>query len=355
MRNRREPATTTCLTVGAWWLFATTALAGPPQDLPRALPLHSASTSLLPPPANDQPELLPAPLRDEPLRDSLLLAAPTWPEEPPPAPLFSWRPTHIPKDAKSGIFQQSLFRTTYLPRLGDGGFGMTDVNKQFTFALPPFIAGSPFLFTPSFTSHFLDGPNTVNLPSELYDIELELRWAKQLTGRWGLDLAVAPSYFGDGTNRSSAAFRVTARAIAAWDWTPTVKLVGGILILGRADYPAIPVGGVMWKPSPDWRWEVIVPRPRILHRISVQGNIEQWLYLGGEFGGNTWAIESAGMPDKVTYSDLRLVLGWQRVAPHGLNGRVEVGWVFDRDITLESNLPGFVPNDTLLARGELSY
>lgn len=278
-------------------------------------------------------------------------------EMPPPAPPLSLRPTCVPQGAKSGILQQSLLRATYLPRFDAGsGFGMTDVTKQFTLALPPFVYGSPILFTPSWTAHFLDGPATLELPNDVHTLEFEFRYLKQIAPRWGLDLAAAPSYYGDFANDSSDAWRVTGRALAAWDWSPTTKVVFGTLILGRDDYFAIPVVGAILTPAPEVRAELVIPRPRLKYRIRDDDVAAHWTYLGGEFGGNTWAIDRAGgIADKFTYSDLRLVVGYERVAVRGLSARAELGWVFNREIEYRSGIPGFSPTDTLLLRGELSY
>lgn len=303
------------------------------------------------PPAEGKQELVPLPPYAVPQPSGPTLLA-----EPPPAPLFSLRPTYIPPGAKSGIFQQSLGRATYLPRFGADGFGMTSLSHQFTFALPPFIKGSPILFTPTFTAHFTDGPGQAPVPSELRDYELEFRYLKQATPRLGIDLAIAPSYFGDLNNDSSDAWRITGRALAAWNWTETVQVVVGGLYLGRSDFLAVPVGGIIWKPSENRRFDILVPRPRAYLRTYVNGELEHWVYVGGEFGGNTWAIDRPGdIPDKMTYADLRLLVGWERKTPHGLNARFELGWVFDRSIEFSSGYPGFDPADTLMLRGETSF
>lgn len=303
------------------------------------------------PPAEAKQDLVPLPPYAVPQPSGPALIA-----EPPPSPLFSLRPTYVPPGAKSGIFQQTLGRATYLPRIGADGFGMTSLSHQFTFALPPFIKGSPILFTPTFTAHFTDGPGQTPVPSELRDYELEFRYLKQATPRLGIDLAIAPSYFGDMNNDSSNAWRITGRALAAWNWTETVQVVVGGLYLGRSDFLAVPVGGIIWKPSENRRFDILVPRPRAYLRTFVDGELERWVYLGGEFGGNTWAIDRPGdIPDKMTYADLRLLIGWERKAPHGLNARIELGWVFDRSIEFSSGYQGFDPSDTLMLRGETSF
>ncbi|MCE9607835.1 MAG: hypothetical protein K8U03_23355 [Planctomycetia bacterium] len=332
-----------------------------PKPLPRAPVIASPATPrlfaptfnvALAPPSVDQRDYVPnPPYATSPLTSpEIPLMAPV------ETPLFSWRPSHIPEGAKTGIFQQSLFRTTYLPRIGADGFGMTSLTKQFTFALPPFISGSPILVSPSYTTHFLDGPAPIDVPPHLIDGEIEFRYMKQATPRLGIDISVAPSYYGDGHNKTSDAWRVTGRALGAWSWNERWQIVFGGVYTGRSDFPAVPVAGAIWKPASDIRIEAIFPRPRAYFRPFVNGTIEHWVYLGGEYGGNTWAIEQpGGISDKMTYADLRLLVGWERRAPRGFSGRFEAGWVFDRSIEFNSGSPGLDPSDTLMVRGEMSF
>lgn len=335
-------------------LASTTPGATTTTTKPGSVPGLFASTTnvAMVPPSTNQRDYVPNPS----YATSPLGAPPAEFVPPQELPFFSWRPSHIPEGAKTGIFQQSLFRTTYLPRIGDNGFGMTSLNKQFTFALPPFISGSPILLTPSYTTHFLDGPGPIDVPPHLIDGELEFRYMKQATPRLGIDLAVAPSFFSDGHNMSSQAWRVTARALGAYALNDRWQIVGGGVYTGRSDFPAVPVAGFIWKPNCEVRVEAVFPRPKAYWRPFVNGKIEHWFYVGGEYGGNTWAIDhEGGIPDKMTYADLRLLVGWERKAPGGLNGRFELGWVFDRSIEFTSGRPGFDPDDTLMVRGEFSF
>lgn len=340
----------------------------PPSPPPAALPVHSALPEEARPanpapaesaprvsqnvPSAEGPEFITVPPFGEPQTSAKI-----WPEEPQPAPAFSWRPTIVHKDARQGSWQGGLFRTTYLPRFdGAGGFGITTITKQSTFAVPPFFYGNPILITPSIGVNYLDGPASLDLPSRLHDFELEFRYMRQVTGRFGFDSAIAPAYFGDLKNDSSDAWRLTGRFIAAWDWSPTLKFVGGAWFLGREDIPVSPIFGGVWKPNDCWQVDAVFPRPRVYYRFEAHDDVKNWIYVGGEFGGNSWAIDRAGgVPDKVTYRDLRLVVGWERTKKLGLNGRLELGWVFDREIEYVSNIAKFYPDDTLMLRGELSY
>jgi hypothetical protein len=278
-----------------------------------------------------------------------------WPM-PTPGPLLSLRPTYIPPDSRSGMFQGGLVRGTYLPRLDNAsGFGFSSVTKQITLAVPPFIKGSPILFSPGYTVHFLDGPASTDAPPRLHDVELEFRWMNQLTCRWGVDTAIAPSYYGDFEN-SDDAFRVTGRIIAAFSWSPRLRIVGGVLFLGREDYPILPIGGIAWEPTDDWNLELVFPRPRAYYRFYNNDAIEHRAFVGGEFGGNTWAIDRAGgVHDRFTYRDLRAVVGWERKAKRGITARIETGWVFSREIEYESGVANFKPDGTFMVRGEATF
>jgi hypothetical protein len=345
----------------------------PFATLPMQLPLHSALSEDLPAEASTLRIVTPgadpsAPMTLAPatpgMFDPEFVVGPSFPSDifekawptPTPGPLFSLRPTYIPPDSRSGMFQGSLMRGTYIPRLSNaGGFGFSSHTKQLTLALPPFIKGSPILFSPGYTIHLLDGPGSTDAPPRLHDVELEFRWMNQLTCRWGIDTAIAPSYYGDFDNNDEA-FRVTGRIIAAYSWSPRLRLVGGVLFLGREDYPVIPIGGIAWEPTDDWNLELVIPRPRAYYRFYNNDVIEHRWFVGGEFGGNTWAIDRAGgVHDKFTYSDLRLVTGWERKAKRGLTARLETGWVFNREVEYLSGVANFKPNDSFMIRGEAAF
>ena len=50
-----------------------------------------------------------------------------------------------------------------------------------------------------------------------------------------------------------------------------------------------------------------------LEQHRENGSRQQWAYLGGGINGSTWAYEqTSGVNDRLTYNDLRIVLGWSR-------------------------------------------
>jgi hypothetical protein len=171
-----------------------------------------------------------------------------------------------------------------------------------------------------------------------------------------MDLGIAPGWHGDWEAGSGRAFRKPARAILAWDYTPEMQWIAGIAYLDREDVDFLPVAGVIWTPNEDTRLELIVPRPKIARRVAVDGNIEEWLYLAGEFGGGSYGITRAsGLPDVATLSDWRLIFGWERKAIGGINMRLEAGYVFFRNVQYLTGTPELDPDNTFMARAGVWY
>ena len=104
---------------------------------------------------------------------------------------------------------------------------------------------------------------------------------------------------------------------AAWTWNDTTKLVLGAAYLDRPDVELIAIGGVIWTPSDDVKFDLVFPHPKISQRIYWTGecgdDVQDWAYIAGEFNGDAWAIRrSDGLDDQVVISDYRLVFGMER-------------------------------------------
>jgi len=84
--------------------------------------------------------------------------------------------------------------------------------------------------------------------------------------------------------------------------------------------------------------------------------VDHWLYIGGEFAGDTWAIAHRnGDVDELTYRDFRIFGGLECKVVGGLDSHLEVAYVLGRKFQFASNRPDFEPNDTFMLRGGVSY
>lgn len=227
------------------------------------------------------------------------------------------------------------FTLTWNSGTGDD-LGITDLDTRFTLYFP-YVEG--LLITPGYSAHMLNGPLKTDLPGTLYDNWVEFRWLKKWNDRWSSDFAVSPSLYTDYDNLSSDAVRITGRAIALYTASPEWQWAFGAMYLDREDIKALPAVGAIWTPNDDWKVEVLFPRPRIMRRMSYTDDMTRWAYLGGEFGGNTYGIERPGaVRDVVTYSALRMYVGYEVKRTKGFSPRVELGWTFNRSLTYRSGV-----------------
>jgi hypothetical protein len=266
----------------------------------------------------------------------------------------------LPPGVRNGVFQRLLFDATWLAPGGANGMGMNDLELQGIFAVPCPTIDSPLVITPGFGVQYLQGPQDADLPPRLHDGYVDFRWLSQVTPKLGLDLAVTPGIFSDFEQSSSKAFRLTGHGAAAWTWNDTTKLVLGAAYLDRPDVEWIPIGGVIWTPDADTKFDLVFPHPRISRRNYWGGNygneVQDWVYIAAEFTGDAWAIRrSDGSDDLVVLSDYRIVLGMERKVLGGISSRFEVGYVFGRRIRYRSDTPDFHPTDTVMFRGGLTY
>jgi hypothetical protein len=269
--------------------------------------------------------------------------------------------SQLPPGTRDGVFQKMFFTGTWLPPLSDepDSMGFGDLEAGLVFGFPMIRRETPLLVTPQFGTHLLDNAGALDIPTTLYDASVEFRHLRKFGGGpWAMDAAVTVGYYSDFEQGSGDALRVSGRGIGVYESSPTTKWLLGVAYVNRAGASVLPVAGVIFEPQPDMRVEAIFPRPRVLWRMagSVQ-NDEQWVYLGGEFGGGVWSITrpSDGELDLLNYSDWRVLTGYERKVIGGLTRRFEVGYVFKRELEFESATPDVTLDDTLLMRVGLTY
>ncbi|MBP85842.1 MAG: hypothetical protein CMJ64_03855 [Planctomycetaceae bacterium] len=262
---------------------------------------------------------------------------------------------HISK-SKDGFFQKVSFTGTYIDRGSIGSFGLNELDLSATVAVPAPTRKWPLLITPAFNVRYLDGPVEADLPAQLYETYVDFLWVPRITDRWTAIVGVAPSLYTDFDGNDGDAFRVTGKGLVRYDWLPEqVQVIAGVLYLDRDDVRLLPAGGIIWKPTPDKDYEILFPRPKLAHRITVGHGYEDWLYIGGEFGGNTWTVRRAGVAENITLRDFRALLGLERRKNGGAGYRIEVGYVFSREIEFASGLPDALGDDTALVRGGVTF
>ncbi|HZL89690.1 MAG TPA: DUF6268 family outer membrane beta-barrel protein [Pirellulaceae bacterium] len=270
---------------------------------------------------------------------------------------FYFQPPKL-KAHRDGFFQKlSLSGTWLYPGTEEADIGFTDIETFGVFALPFPIVEWPLVITPGYNLHLLDGPEITDLPPRLHDAYVDFMWLPTFVHRWTMLLSVMPGYYSDFQVSDSDAFRLTGKGIVIFDADPErLQLVAGLLYLGRDNLKLLPVGGAIWRPSDNFAFELIFPKPKLAVRLSSGPGFENWLYGTAEYGGNTYVIERVGgAHDKVTYQDFRLLVGFERRLNYGAGFRLEAGYVFGRQVDFASATGDFEPGDTVLLRAGITF
>jgi hypothetical protein len=288
--------------------------------------------------------------------------SPIFPQDPqfPEAPPSGLRPLPKPRDARDGFFQKAKFTATWIPQPDDDSLGWTDLRSEVTVAVPFFTRDAPMLITPFYELHFLNRPAGFDLPPRLHDVAIDFSHFRRVTNDWFVNVAIAPGFYADDHSfDSDDACRINGRAVAVYDPTPEVKWVIGATYVHGGWAKVVPVAGLIYEPNDDVSYELVFPRPRAAWRLPTSpapGCDEYWFYVLGEFANSIWAFEqNDGTDDMLAYRDFRIILGLERKIIGGLSHRIEVGYVFDREIKLASDGDEVDMDDSFLLRAGVVY
>lgn len=255
---------------------------------------------------------------------------------------------------KNGFFQKFSLSATWLAgEPSTTELGIVETESFITVALPFPTTEWPLLITPYLQVRSLSGPTVPELPATLYETYVDFLWVPRLSPSLLGILALTPSLYSDFEAASDDGFRFAGKGLVRWDIRgEQLQLLAGVLYLNREDIRVLPAGGIIWRPSPEYDLEFIFPRPKLARRLSFTDVSEDWVYVAGEFGGNSFAVSTvAGTRDTVTLRDWRVMAGWERRRDGGAGFRVEAGYVFSRSVEfLHTATPDFQPDNTFLLR-----
>ena len=270
-------------------------------------------------------------------------------------PLAPPRNPDLPPDARDGMFQKLLFTAAYIDPESTRDLGLIEMDLRMILALPIPSRKAPMLITPGFGTYFLQWPRTPDLPSQLYDAYVQFRWMYRWNPAIATDFAVTPGVYSDFEQGTDEAIRLPGHGALLWTWTPQWQALVGCAYLDRLENNILPIGGLIWTPNDDVKYEMVLPQPKLAHRVRWSGactdDTQDWIYLAGEFGGSMWAVGRAdGSTTRMDYRDWRLLLGIQRKAIGRLDYRFELGYVFDRRFLYDTSPVEYEPDDTFMVR-----
>ena len=336
------------------------------KNFPGRFASHPDSAAELPQPFDDVPrfqqQTRPAPYQVLPQAVSPNQALPeSYLQEPTCAvPLTAQKNPDLPPDARDGMFQKLIFTSAYIDPGNSRGLGITEMDLRTILALPIPSRKAPMLITPGFGTYFLEWPRTPDLPSQLYDSYVQFRWMYRWNPKIATDFAITPGVYSDFEQGTDEAIRLPGHGAVLWTWTPEWKALVGLAYLDRLENNYLPIGGLIWTPNEDVKYEMVFPKTKLAHRVRWLGantdELQDWLYLAGEFGGSAWAIARAdGSTAIMDYRDWRILLGLEHKAIGRLDYRFELGYVFERRFLYNSSAIEYNPDDTFMVRVGATY
>jgi hypothetical protein len=241
------------------------------------------------------------------------------------------------------LLERPRWRNTYIAPSGTRYLGWVESEIATTLTLPNFLFTSqPIRFSPGFVFNFWEGPDTMetgaDLPPRTYDAFLAADYATPWDRPFGIETNLTVGVYSDFNVVNSDSLRITGLGLGWVRLNNTTTFKIGIEYLDRVDIKLLPAIGFFIYPSPDIKFDVYFPRPRLAHRLPSLGNYEMWAYLGGEYGGGSWTVERITMVgDQVDVNDIRVFGGLEWTGPRQVTGLFEVGYVFNRNLVYRSD------------------
>jgi hypothetical protein len=194
--------------------------------------------------------------------------------------------------------------------------------------------------------HFLGGPEQTDMPPRVFDFSLGYQIRRRL-GAFGFDLATAVMASSDFEGSARKGIRFPSHAVGFLSIRPAIEAVFGVDYVDRGDIQLLPVAGLILTPNPEMRFELVFPRPRAVFQLTDRHR----LYLAGELGGGTWAIEREALGnDLATYRDLRASIGIEYLHNDGQRSAFEIGYLFDRRLEYSSGVGDMHLDDAAILR-----
>ena len=238
---------------------------------------------------------------------------------------------------KKQALQSISLSSGYLYDLGGSGLSGSHVDLSIGSGIPLGSLDNIIGVKPRFRVDWINADSSIDIPTELYQFELQFFYRRPIHDRLSAMAIFSPSIRSDLTT-SDNAFRVFALGLLNWECIPNrLTLSGGAVYLGRADLPVLPAIGMTWTPNRRVRLDLRFPVTKLSHRIAKNGGrSEKWTYFSAGLGGNTWAVTRASSTtDELSLRDFRLMVGIEKILNGGGGWFAETGYAFDRRIEYE--------------------
>jgi len=266
------------------------------------------------------------------------------------------------------VFQRPRFQYAWLFG-GSGGprdLDQSEIDVSAGVAIPNFLySQQPIFVFPSFSMQLWDGPEELtgqDLPGQVYSAYLDTMWRSNPKSPFGGEIGVRVGVFTDFDTITTDSLRIQGTGLGRINVTPTITVRAGVMYLDRVKVKLLPVGGILWQPTPQMRLDFYFPRPKFSRYMVTMGTFDLWGYIGGEYGGGSWTIRRPlpiPLSDRVDLNDIRLIAGFEWGLSDELRsgqrtGFIEAGWILDREVIFAAG-GSFTLRDTVMIRAGIGY
>ena len=197
--------------------------------------------------------------------------------------------------------------------------------------------------------HWLAGPTTVRLRPRLYDAIVGYQLREQVSNEFSYDLYASAGLFTDFEDSARDGGRYRSHAVGIYHADSSLDVVFGVDFQDRDLVQVLPVFGLsirdVWNDK--LRMDLVFPRPRIDYQL----NDKRRVYLAGETTGGRWDTENLpGGNHIISYSDDRILVGFEHMDDDGDITALEMGYAFDRRIKVRGIAGEFLFDDAFVVR-----
>lgn len=218
-------------------------------------------------------------------------------------------------------------------------FGINEIDLRMQLSIPcrfipNHVSGQSgpgyFYIAPGGSLAWWDGPvGPPHMSPNGFGAFVDLGLTPQFNDVFALDAWFRLGVYSDFKKVKSDAIRYQGRILGLFAVSPRVKIVAGVQYLDRVRVKILPTGGVIWTPTEDWELRLTFPNPKISKRLWNNGRTLWTGYVTADYGGGSWYISELGQTD---YNDIRVGLGLEFETITRVNGHIEIGGSFDREL-----------------------
>ncbi|HIJ81321.1 MAG TPA: hypothetical protein HPP76_06410 [Desulfuromonadales bacterium] len=176
----------------------------------------------------------------------------------------------------------------------------------------------------------IDAPAAAALPGTLHSVVLETGVSYRINERSFANLKLFPGLYSDFKDLTGDDVKMPLLALGGYTFDNGLTLTGGFIYrFGYHSMQFLPILGVSYQPGPQWRIDIVAPRPGVTYMHSRNLN----LFLAGDFASDEYGIhDSTVSAGALKYRDYKVLCGVEYLPAAGTKVAVSTGYAFDRSI-----------------------